>query len=70
MSFEESPGFSRGRWFKIMRFKKILKEIKEMLTGRCRFDDECEHYREDSVICDSEAGSYCGKYRSLINEEK
>lgn len=48
-----------------MRIKKLLKEIKELVIGKCKFDDVCEYYQNDSVTCNSQAGPYCGKYRTL-----
>lgn len=51
--------------------KKIgyyLKYLRELFTGRCIFDTECEQYRSDSVICNSDAGIYCGRYRKFCKE--
>jgi len=58
--------------------KAIGKEFKKVFEGsRCRFADRCELYQAEGVVCNSlyqrfptEDTTYCGKYRSMQEDEE
>jgi len=40
------------------------------MAKKCEFSETCPLFYKQSYTCMNSGGSYCGKYRSLVNDKK